>query len=116
LTVTLPEAIGRSNAELMFYTSRRVTGEQALAMGLASVLVPQDQVREAAVSLAQEIAECSPLGLLSTRATMRAGLADRVKRATDHELAEQNRLRVTDDFREGVKSTAERRSANFTGK
>jgi hypothetical protein len=47
---------------------------------------------------------------------MRAGLADRVKHATDHELTEQNRLRVTDDFREGVKSTAERRSANFTGK
>jgi enoyl-CoA hydratase/carnithine racemase len=116
LTATLPEAIGKSNAELMFYTSRRVTGEQALAMGLASVLVPQDQVRAAALALAQEIAECSPLGLLSTRATMRAGLADRVKQATDHELAEQNRLRVTDDFREGVKSTAERRSANFTGK
>jgi enoyl-CoA hydratase/carnithine racemase len=116
LTVTLPEAIGRTNAELMFYTSRRVTGEQALAMGLASVLVRQDQVRAAAMALAQEIAECSPLGLLSTRATMRAGLADRVKQATDHELAEQNRLRVTDDFREGVKSTAERRSANFTGK
>jgi len=67
----------------------------------------------AALSLAQEIAECSPLGLLSTRATMRAGLADRVKTATDHELIEQNRLRQTDDFREGVKSTTERRPANF---
>jgi enoyl-CoA hydratase/carnithine racemase len=85
-------------------------------MGLASVLVPQEQVRAAALSLAQEIAECSPLGLLSTRATMRAGLADRVKQATDHELAEQNRLRQTNDFREGVKSTAERRSANFIGR
>jgi enoyl-CoA hydratase/carnithine racemase len=116
LTVTLPEAIGKTNAELMFYTSRRVTGEQALAMGLASVLVPQQQVRGAALSLAREIAECSPLGLLSTRATMRGALADRVRVATDHELVEQNRLRQTDDFREGVKSTAERRSANFTGK
>jgi enoyl-CoA hydratase/carnithine racemase len=116
LTVTLPEAIGKTNAELMFYTSRRVTGEQALAMGLASVLVPQEKVREAALSLAHEIAECSPLGLLSTRATMRGALAERVRAATDHELIEQNRLRETDDFREGVKSTAERRSANFTGK
>jgi enoyl-CoA hydratase/carnithine racemase len=77
------------------------------------VLVPQDRVRAAALSLAQEIAECSPLGLLSTRATMRAGLADRIKAATDHELIEQNRLRRTDDSREGVKSTAERRPANF---
>jgi enoyl-CoA hydratase/carnithine racemase len=113
LTVTLPELIGKNNAELMFYTSRRVTGEDAFKMGLANVLVPQDQVRAAALKLANEIAECSPLGLLSTRATMRAGLADRVLTATNHELAEQTRLRATEDFKEGVKATEERRVANF---
>ena len=48
LTVTLPELVGKNNAELMFYTSRRVTGEEATKMGLANVLVPQDQVRAAA--------------------------------------------------------------------
>jgi len=113
LTVTLPELIGQNNAELMFYTSRRVTGEDAFKMGLANVLVPQDQVRAAALKLAGEIAECSPLGLLSTRATMRAGLAERVLAATNHELAEQTRLRATEDFKEGVKATEERRVANF---
>jgi len=47
---------------------------------------------------------------------MRAGLADRVLAATDHELDEQNRLRVTDDFKEGVKAMAERRVPNFVGR
>ncbi|WP_291687318.1 enoyl-CoA hydratase/isomerase family protein, partial [Bradyrhizobium sp.] len=112
LTTTLPELVGKNNAELIFYTSRRVTGEEATRMGLANVCVPQDQVRAEAMKLAQEIAECSPLGLLSTRATMRAGLADRVLAATNHELAEQSRLRATEDFKEGVKATAERRVAN----
>ncbi len=116
LTVTLPELIGKNNAELMFYTSRRVTGEDALRMGLANVLAPRDEVRAAALKLAGEIAECSPLGLLSTRATMRSGLADRVMAATTHELAEQTRLRSTEDFREGVKATEERRIANFKGR
>ena len=116
LTVTLPELVGKNNAELIFYTSRRVTGEEAYRMGLANECVPQDQVRERAVKLAQEIAECSPLGLLSTRATMRAGLADRVLAATNHELAEQTRLRATEDFKEGVKATEERRVANFKGR
>lgn len=32
LTVTLPEVIGKNNAALMFYTSRRVTGEEAFKM------------------------------------------------------------------------------------
>ena len=116
LTVTLPEVVGKNNAALMFYTSRRVTGEEAYAMGLANVLVPQAQVRDAAFKLANEIAENSPLGLMSTRATMRAGLADRVKAQTDHELAEQTWLRNTDDFKEGVKSTEERRPAKFTAR
>ena len=116
LTVTLPELIGKNNAALMFYTSRRVTGEEAYAMGLANILVPQAQVRDAAFKLANEIAENSPLGLISTRATIRAGLADRVKTQTDHELAEQTWLRNTDDFKEGVKSTEERRPGKFTGR
>ncbi|MGP9813126.1 enoyl-CoA hydratase/isomerase family protein [Rhodopseudomonas sp. NSM] len=116
LTVTLPELIGRNNAELMFYTSRRVTGEDAVKMGLANELVPLNEVRSAALKLAREIAECAPLGLLSTRATMRATLADRVMQATRHELAEQTRLRSTEDFKEGVKATEERRIAHFKGR
>jgi len=43
LTATLPEAGRKNNAELIFYTSRRVTGEEATKMGLANVCVPQDQ-------------------------------------------------------------------------
>ena len=113
LTVTLPEVVGPTNAALMFYTSRRVTGEDAFTMGLANVLVAQDEVGTAALRLAGEIAECAPLGLLSTRATMRAGLAERVAKATEHELEEQSWLRQTEDFKEGVKATAERRLPNF---
>jgi enoyl-CoA hydratase/carnithine racemase len=116
LTVTLPAVIGATKAALMFYTSRRVTGEDAHAMGLADVLVPQDQVRAAALTLAAEIAENAPLALVSTRATMRGDLADRVLKATEHELAEQTRLRKTDDFKEGIKATAERRVPNFAGR
>ena len=115
LTVTLPALIGPGKAALMFYTGRRVKGEEALAMGLADVLVPQAGVRAAAQSLAREIAECAPLAVTATRATLRAGLAERVRAATVHELAEQTRLRRTQDFKEGVKASAERRTPKFTG-
>ena len=116
LTATLPAVIGPTKAALMFYTSRRVRGEEAYAMGLADLLVPQDQVRSAALSLAAEIAENSPLGLLATRATLRGTLAERVRAATERELAEQTRLRKTDDFKEGVRAMAERRVPSFTGR
>jgi enoyl-CoA hydratase/carnithine racemase len=115
LTVTLPAVVGATKAALMFYTSRRVGGEEAHTMGLADVLVPQSDVRTAALKLAAEIAENSPLGLTATRATIRGDLADRVLRATEHELAEQTRLRKTADFKEGVAAVAERRTPNFVG-
>jgi enoyl-CoA hydratase/carnithine racemase len=115
LTVTLPAVIGQTKAALMFYTSRRITGEEAYAMGLADVLVPQQDVRDAAIKLAREISENSPLGLIGTRMTMRGDLADRVRQATDRELEEQTRLRKTEDFKEGVKAVFERRLPNFTG-
>jgi enoyl-CoA hydratase/carnithine racemase len=116
LTHTLPALIGPSKAALMFYTSRRIAGDEACRIGLADVLVPQAEVRSAAQKLAKEIAECSPLGVLATRATMRAGLADRVRAATDKELAEQTRLRQTADFKEGVNAVNERRVPKFVGR
>lgn len=116
LTVTLPEVIGQTKAALMFYTSRRVPGDEAYAWGLAEVLVPQGEVRAASLKLAAEIAENSPLGLVATRNSMRGTLADRVLKATEHELQEQTRLRKTDDFKEGVKAVAERRLPNFSGR
>ncbi|MBA4489601.1 enoyl-CoA hydratase/isomerase family protein [Paracoccus sp. S1E-3] len=116
LTVTLPDLIGDNRAALMFLTSRRITGEEALAIGLVNQLVSQAEIRSAALALAAEIAECAPLALISTRATLRAGLAGRVARATEHELQEQSWLRETEDFREGVKSSAERRPGNFLGR
>src|SRR3954453_14392748 len=61
LTVTLPAVIGTTKAALMFYTSRRVTGEEAYEWGLTDVLVPQADVSRAALQLAAEIAENSPL-------------------------------------------------------
>jgi enoyl-CoA hydratase/carnithine racemase len=116
LTVTLPAVVGPTKAALLFYTSRRIGGEEALKLGLADMLVPQDKVREAALSLAAEIAENSPLGLIATRTTLRGDLADRVRTATERELAEQTRLRQTEDFKEGVRAMAERRPPHFNSR
>lgn len=116
LTHTLPRLIGTQQANLLFLTGRRITGEQAHAIGLADILTSKEQLREKAIELAAEIAENAPLAVRSVRATLREGLAAAVKKQTDQENAEQYRLQQTQDHREGVKAVAERRPGNFVGK
>jgi enoyl-CoA hydratase/carnithine racemase len=116
LTYTLPRLIGWQRANLLFYTGRRISGEEAFAWGLGEVLTEPDKVRTAAAELAKEIAENAPLAVQSTRATMRAGLAAAVKAATDHEFTEQSWLQKTEDHKEGIRAVAERRPGRFVGR
>jgi enoyl-CoA hydratase/carnithine racemase len=116
LTYTLPRVIGVQRAALMFYTGRRIAGEEAVAWGLADVLAAPERLREEALKLATEIAECAPLAVQSTRATMRRGVADAVRAQTDHEHSEQSRLFQTEDHKEGVRAVKERRPGRFTGR
>lgn len=116
LTFTLPRLVGQQRANLMFYTGRRIGGEEAVAWGMADVLAPLADVRKEAMKLAAEIAEGAPLAVQSTRETMRRGFADAAEVATERELTEQDWTRKTEDFKEGVKSYAEKRPGNWKGR
>lgn len=115
LSATLPDIIGQQKAMELLYTGRRIKGDEALAIGLADRVVPLDQLRSAAHELAAEIAASAPLAVVSIRETLRGDLAKRVRAATDRELVEQDRLQTTNDWKEGVKAMAERRTPDFTG-
>jgi len=116
LTVSLPEIVGGQLAKEMLYTGARIDGARAYAAGLADRLVPAEELRGAAHALAEQIAEAAPLAVASIRATMRNGLADRVAVALEHELAEQTRLRRTEDFAEGIQASLNRRDPVFHGR
>jgi enoyl-CoA hydratase/carnithine racemase len=113
LSVTLPGIVGQQHANLMLYTGRRLTGEQAAGLGLADLLTDPAELRAAAHALAAEIAAAAPLAVRAIRSTQRAGLAERVSEAMAAELVAQERLRQTADFAEGVRASAERRPPRF---
>lgn len=115
LTVTLPALVGGQRALELLYTGRRIDGREAAEIGLVDRLATREGVREVAHDLAGEIAGSAPLAVQSIRDTMRGDLAGRIRAATDHEKAEQDRLRATNDWKEGVAAMAERRPPDFTG-
>ena len=116
LTHTLPRAIGAQRASLMLLTGRRVKPQEALAWGLADALAPAAELRAAALRLAEELAENAPLSIVATRKTLRAGLVDAIRAATEHEYAQQAILRDTEDYAEGLRAVEERRAGNFVGR
>jgi 2-(1,2-epoxy-1,2-dihydrophenyl)acetyl-CoA isomerase len=116
LTVTLPRIVGNQQAQSMLYTGRRVPGEEALAMGLCDRLTEPELIRAESHALAAEIAQAAPLAVQSIRETLRGGLAKQVEEATIRENAEQERLRQTVDFAEGIAATTERRTPEFLGR
>src|SRR5215469_14753491 len=57
ISYTLPRIVGEQRAALMCLTGRRLKGDEALAWGLVDELVPIDELKSAALRLANEIAE-----------------------------------------------------------
>ena len=114
LTITLPRLVGQQNAKWLFMTGKRIPGDEAVAMGLADRLVDQDQVRATAIEMAAEIAKTAPLSVQSTRDMMNAEFIVQFRAATERESFEQNWLRETNDYKEGVQAAADRRDPNFT--
>jgi 2-(1,2-epoxy-1,2-dihydrophenyl)acetyl-CoA isomerase len=115
LTVTLPRVVGEQHAADLLYTGRRVDGTEAHAIGLCDELVGDEELIPAAAAYAGTLAAAGPLAVRAIRATMRKGLVDRLRRAMDHECAEQERLRHSADFAEGIAASGARREPNFTG-
>jgi len=65
---TLPRLVGTERANELLLTGRRISGNEAAAMGLALRVVPAESVLATAMELAHEIAsQCSPLAVAMTK-------------------------------------------------
>ena len=112
-SVTLPRVVGQQNAAMMLYTAKRVKGDEALALGLVDYLVSSSDILKKANEFASEIASSAPMAVESIRSTLKGDIADQVEEIVAWELSEQIRLQSSDDFKEGIAASLERREAKF---
>jgi enoyl-CoA hydratase/carnithine racemase len=114
---TVPRAVGFARAADLFLTGRTFSGREAAELGLASRVLPSDDVLSAALDIARDIAvNTAPLSVaLSKRLLWASPVLDREE--VGYLETEYHRLVMgTPDAREGVLAWLERRDPRWTGK
>ena len=115
-TITLPRVVGNQKAKLMLLTSKRISGDEAYNIGLADHLVEPSELMNKAQELSNEINSSGPLGIKAIRKTLNKGVADEIESIVKLEAKEQNILRNTKDFKEGINASINRRQPIFKEK
>jgi enoyl-CoA hydratase len=112
----LPARVGYAKAMEMALTGEPITAEEAMAAGMLSGLTAPEDLLEAAVTLAERIAENAPLAVAASKALVRAA-AQGVEedKLWDMQVPLQKTVFSSNDAKEGPLAFAEKRAPNWTG-
>jgi len=112
----LPRLVGTSVASELMLTGRFIKAERALATGLVSEIVPDDQLESAAAPYIEEMLTTSPMGLRLTKEGLNVAIdAAGLEAAMAIENRNQLMCSKTSDAKEGMQAFLEKRPPNYTG-
>jgi enoyl-CoA hydratase len=115
-TVRLQRQIGFTNAADLLLTGRRISAEEAKAIGLIGHVVPAGSALDKARELADLVAANGPLAVKAVLRSMRETADLPIAEALAHEMTIGEPIIFdTKDAKEGPRAFAEKRPPKFTG-
>jgi enoyl-CoA hydratase/carnithine racemase len=115
-TQRLPRLIGRGRALELMTTGRTVTPAEAERLGMVDRLVPAGGFDQAVADLAASLAGGAPLAVAAITRVVNDGLDRPLPEALDRELEELAALFASEDAREGMTASTEKRPPKFSGR
>ena len=115
-TQRLTRAIGKFQAMKMLLTGKSISGREAWALGLASEVVADELVQQAALDMAISIAAMPPLAVMQIKEVVRAGQDAPLEAALMLERKAFQLLFDTEDQKEGMRAFLEKRKPRYVGK
>ncbi|MBI5441978.1 MAG: enoyl-CoA hydratase/isomerase family protein [Deltaproteobacteria bacterium] len=113
-TQTLSRLIGMGKAKEVLFTGRRIGAQEALSLGLANQVVPEDQVLAETLRWAARLSEKSPTALTALKRAMNTGANMDLASALAFEAETFAALSSHRNFKEGVAAFLQKRRPNFT--
>jgi enoyl-CoA hydratase/carnithine racemase len=117
-TQRLTRLVGPAKAKDLIFTGRHVGAEEALEMGLADAVVPDDEVYATAMAMARKLAAGPPLALAAAKRAIDEGLDHDLTTGLGLETQLFAELFDTEDAKTGMRSFLEHGpgKATFVGR
>ncbi|MCX5906509.1 MAG: enoyl-CoA hydratase-related protein [Deltaproteobacteria bacterium] len=115
-TQNLPRLIGRNRAKEMIFTAKRISPQEALAMGIVNRVVPVEKVDETIWQLALEILKNSPVAVRQAKRAIDLGMDVDLHTGLQIEIEAYKVNLVTEDRQEGIRAFNEKRPPQWKGR
>ena len=116
VSVTLSRLVGLRRAMNILLTNPVIGAAEALDLGIVTKVVPDEQLADASLALARELAAGAPRALAATKRLVWSGTSISIEQCLSEEARTVSELSGMADAREGLAAVIERRKPKFTGR
>ena len=115
-TVRLARLVGQGMAKQLIYTGKPIRADEALRIGLVNAVVPQAELMDRAMELANQIATNAPLAVSAAKLCIDAEYDMPVENALAFENSAFGRCFDTEDQKNGMQAFLSKGKCEFVGK